>query len=173
MPGIYTKKIIPNSCFWDCRENSFKFICRASSTLICFKRLSSYYWNKDSSLSISYFQKTSLPYTYYQKKEFTMHLFLEKTVVVVFFSVILKKNWNILSWKKKEIYWVEILPPKTLFLRGKRIPLVAKWDFTPAKTVLTLKMSFHIQSWIESSSLQWIWMCFIHLSCGLPYQNSN
>lgn len=47
-------------------------------------------------------------------KEFTMHLFLEKLVVwgrggrfvCLFFSVILKKNWNI------------ILPPKTLFFRG-------------------------------------------------------
>lgn len=91
------------------QRNPFKFICRSYINFNMLQGHWNYYCNKDLSLGISCFQKTSLSCTFYCNT----YLFL---------------------WRKMEMYWVYVLPPKTIFLRGKRISLVATWDFTPAKT---------------------------------------
>lgn len=181
MPGIYTKKIISNSCHWDCRENSFKLICRASSTLICFRRLSSYYWNKDSSPSISYFQKTSLPCTYYQNKEFTMHLFLEKPVGCLFvFSVILEKNWNIWSWN---------LASQNSVPQGEKVSISSKMGFYTWKNcadienvisnpILNRKLQLTVKMNVFHSSFLWLSLPKQQLGKflmerSMPFENRN
>lgn len=64
------------------------------------------------------------------------------------------------------------MPPKTIFLRGKRISLVAKWDFTPAKTSADTENV--ISSPILNIRLQLtVELCVLIISLSVFHNKSN